>query len=302
MLRDERHHRLAVAIAVAALLFSSSALGQDADQEADQEAKQEAEDTHSYEDEGPALPKGMTLDETLDRAEEEPPDDYPQTVPDDHVYAFLLGEHLEYRFRGTETPDQIGWELQGWFGGDLNKLWWKHDAEFVYESPAAVESETDVLYSRLITPFWNAQAGIQYANEWGLSDGDYEDRWSGVIGIQGMAPGMFEIDVAAYVSQDFDFTFSLEAEYDIRITQRLVLQPLTELSFAAQDIPERGIGAGMTDMNVDLRLRYEILREFAPYIGGRWQSDLFETAQRTRDAGGDPSQWMLIGGIRFAIL
>ncbi len=104
-----------------------------------------------------------------------------------------------------------------------------------------------------------------------------------------------------YLSEDVDVTFVLEAEYDLRITQRLVVQPRTELGFAAQDIPERGIGAGMTDAVVDLRLRYEIKREFAPYVGGRFQALVGETADRAEEAGQDAIRLFVIAGVRFAV-
>lgn len=269
------------------------------DRETEEDDDSSSKDDDSNYD-GPALPEGETLDETLDRAAEPPPDDYPEPVPDDQVYAFLLGEQLEYRFGGPRKPDHLGLELQGWFGGDYNKLWWKNESEGAFQIPRGLEAETDLLYSRLITPFWNAQIGVQYANEW-MAD-SYEDRWSGVLAVQGLAPGKFEVDASMYVSQHANVTFELETEYELRFTQRLVLQPLAELGVSTQDIPERTIGAGVTDVVVDLRLRYEIKREFAPYLGGRWHALVGETADRTEAAGGERSRLFLLGGFRFAIL
>ncbi len=183
---------------------------------------------------------------------------------------FTLFEQLEYRFATDDRRDRLGWDAQGWMGGDFNKFWWKNEGEALFDGADEGETETDLLYSRLITPFWNFQLGAQYANEW--QPDNYEDRWSGVIALEGLAPYKFELDNSLYISEHGDLTFALEAEYDIRITQRLVLQPRAELSFAFQDIPERELGAGMTDVTLDLRLRYEIKREFAPYIGVRYQT------------------------------
>src|SRR5690606_26054241 len=104
----------------------------------------------------------------------------------------------------------------------FNKFWWKNEGEAVFDGRDEGETETDLLYSRLITPFWNFQVGAQYANEWG--EESYKDRWSGVIALQGLAPYKFEIDNSLYISEHGDVTFAFEAEYDIRITQRLVLQ------------------------------------------------------------------------------
>jgi len=246
----------------------------------------------------PPLPEGMTLDEMLDRAESPPPAGYPDAVPDDRLYVFTLFEQLEYRVADDDTPDHLGWEAQGWIGGDFNKFWWKNEGEAVFEGPDEGETETDLLYSRLITPFWNFQIGVQYANQW--STQDYGDRWSGVVALQGLAPYKFELDNALYVSEDGDVTLELEGEYDIRVTQRLVLQPRAELGFSFQDVPERDLGAGMTDANLDLRLRYEIKREFAPYIGIRYGFLVGGTRNLAEAAGRDTEQLYFVAGVRFA--
>lgn len=247
----------------------------------------------------PAIPEGMTLDEVFDYAESPPRDDFPPPVLDDELFTFTLIEQFEYRIAtGDDTSDRLGWETQGWIGGDFNKFWWKNEGEAVFDGPDEGETETDLLYSRSITPFWNFQVGAQYANEWN-PDG-YEDRWSGVIALQGLAPYKFELDNSLYISEDGDFTFALEAEYNIHITQRLVLRPRAELGFAFQDIPDRHLGAGMTDANLDLRLRYEIKREFAPYIGVRYQTLIGETGNIAEAAGRDSGQLFFLAGVRFA--
>ncbi len=192
----------------------------------------------------------------------------------------------------------LGWEAWGWIGGDFNKFWWKNEGEAVFEGPDEGETETDLLYSRPVTPFWSFQIGVQYANEWTADD--YEDRWSGVIAFQGVAPLEVELDASLYVSEDSDATVELEAEYDLRITQRLVLQPRAEIGIAAQDIPERNLGAGITDTDLDLRLRYEIKREFAPYIGIRCRFLVGETGNIAEASGTDTEQLFFLAGLRFA--
>lgn len=246
-----------------------------ADRPSHQVSAREHRDAMTPEVESPALPEGMTLDEVLDYAAGPPPEHYPAPLSDDKLYMFTLIEQLEYRIADDSTRDRLGWEAQGWIGGDTNKFWWKNEGEAVFESKDEGETETDLLYSRLISPFWNLQIGAQYANEW--SSDEYEDRWSGVIALQGLAPYKFELDNSLYISEDGDVTYELEAEYNVYMTQRLILQPRTELGVAAQDIPSRELGAGITDISLDLRLRYEIKREFAPYIGIRYQSLLGET-------------------------
>lgn len=248
--------------------------------------------------ETPPLPQGMTLDEVLDRAASPPPQEYPDPVPDDQSYLFTMFDQLEYRAALDESRGPLGWEAQGWFGGDFQKFWWKNEGEAVFEGEDEGESETDLLYSRLISPFWNAQVGVQYANGW-TSD-SYEDRWSGVIALQGLVPYKFELDNSVYVSEEGDFTVEIEAEYDLRITQRLVLQPRWGLSFAFQDIPERSLGAGMTSADLDLRLRYEFRRELAPYVGIRYGFLVGETDEIAETMGRDTSQTYLLGGLRLA--
>jgi len=246
----------------------------------------------------PPLPEGMTLDEVFDYAETPPPSDYPDTVPDDKLYLFTMFEQFEYRTTSSTMPDHLGWEAQGWFGRDFGKFWWKNEAEVMFAEASEGESETDLLYSRLFTPFWNLQAGVQYANEW-ITD-EYEDRWSGVLALQGLAPYKFEMDNSLYLSENGNITLAMETEYDLRITQRLVAQPLAAMAVAFQDIPERGLGAGITDVNLDLRLRYEIKREFAPYIGIRSHFLVGETKDIAASAGEDTGQTLFFSGLRFA--
>ncbi|MBL37636.1 MAG: copper resistance protein CopB [Xanthomonadales bacterium] len=247
----------------------------------------------------PAIPPDMTLQEVFEAAESPPPADFPEPVPDDKLYAFTLFDQLEYRAATDDsTADSLGWEAQGWIGGDFNKFWWKNEGEAVFDGPNGGETETDLLYSRLITPFWNVQAGVQYANEW--HEDDYEDRWSGVVALQGLAPYKFELDNSLYLSEDGDATLAIEAEYDIRITQRLVLQPRAEIGFAFQDISERSLGAGMTDVTFDLRLRYEIRREFAPYVGIRSSFLVGETENIAEAGGEDSDDFFFMAGLRFA--
>jgi copper resistance protein B len=177
-----------------------------------------------------ALPEGTTLEDVLEYAERGKPDDLPDPVMDHQIRTFVLFEQLEYRVDADSGPNQLGWESQGWIGYDFDKFWWKNEGEAAFDGPDDGESETDFLYSRLITPFWSLQFGAQYANEW--SRGEYTDRWSGVIALQGLAPYKFEFDNSLYISEEGDVTFELEVEYDVRLTQRLVLQPRAEVGLS----------------------------------------------------------------------
>jgi copper resistance protein B len=247
--------------------------------------------------EQPSVPVGMTLDEVLARAAEPPPSDFPLALHDDPVRSFALVEQFEQRFI-EEGRDVLGLEAQGWVGKDYNKFWWKLESEAGFDGTDEGEVEIDLLYSRLVAPFWSLQAGVQLASEWQSSES--EERWSAVAGVQGVAPGQFELDNALYLSEDGDLTATFEAEFDMRITQRLVLQPRTELQLAAQDVDERALGAGLTDVLFDLRLRYELRRRFAPYVGVRYQTLTGETKNLADGAGGNTEDFALLVGLRLA--
>lgn len=209
---------------------------------------------------------------------------------DDQIYTFFQMDQNEYRL--SDEDDAYAWEAQGWIGTDYDKLAVKTEGVQVIDG-SLEEAEVQVLYSRLVTGFFDAQVGVRY---------DFKpdpDRAYAVLGFQGLAPQFFEIDTALFVSEEGDVSARLEAEYELLITQRLVLQPVVELNIAAQEVEELGIGSGLTDIEVGLRLRYEIMREFAPYIGVNYERDLFNTADFTREEGEDVDDLSFVAGVRF---
>ena len=200
----------------------------------------------------------------------------------------IMFDRLEARVAGGE--DRYLWDAQGWYGGDYDRLWLKSEGEGAFDGE--VESaEMQALWSHAIGPFFDLQAGLRY-------DLEPDSRGHAVFGLQGLAPYMFEVDAAAFLSDEGDLTARMEAEYDHRITQRLILQPHVEVALAAQDIPDRGIGAGISSVETGLRLRYEFAREFAPYVGVGYEARLGETADRARAAGEDPDRFSLLLGLR----
>ncbi len=202
---------------------------------------------------------------------------------------FVITDRFEYQ--SGDGEDTFLWDAQGWYGSDINKLWIKTEGEYSFEEDTVEDAEIQALWSRAISPFFDFQAGVRY---------DFEPSGlaHGVIGLQGLAPYWFELDAAAFVSEKGDITASVEAEYEMLFTQRLILQPRLELGFSFQDIPERETGSGFTDLSAGLRLRYEIKREFAPYIGFAWQRSLVDTADFARLSGGDVSRTVFTLGIR----
>lgn len=204
---------------------------------------------------------------------------------------FAQVERLEYR---TKAGDDVAlWDGQAWYGGDRNKIWVKTEGEFSIGDNAFEEGEIQALWSRAMTPFFDFQMGIRQDFASG-----HDDTYA-VVGIQGLAPYWFEIDGAIFVSDDGDVTAKFEAEYELLLTQRLILQPRSELSFAAQMIDEKSLGSGLSKAEMGLRLRYEFTREFAPYIGVSWERSIGETADFLRAESENPSAVSFVAGLRL---
>ena len=202
----------------------------------------------------------------------------------------VLIERLEARIATDGGEDGYVWDAQGWYGGDINRFVLKTEGEGTFGG-ALEDAEIQALYSRAIGPFFDLQAGVRF-------DPEPDSRTHIVVGVQGLAPYMFHVDGALFLSDRGDLTARVEAEYDQKITQRLILQPRIEAEFSAQDIPEREIGAGISKVEPGLRLRYEIVREFAPYIGIEYEAKLGETADIARANGEDPDGLKAVIGLR----
>lgn len=213
---------------------------------------------------------------------------------DNETMYYLIAEKLEYRSQPGINP--IMWEVQGYIGKSLNKFWFKsHGEALTTENGADVEFQG--LYSRAIGPYFDVQAGLRY--DLAYEGGDNLSRGFAVIGLQGMAPYFFHVDGGMFISEEGDISASIEAEYDLLFTQRLIGQSIFETSVALQDVPEWGVGSGLNNIGLGFRLRYEIKREFAPYIGINWERKLGGTADMAQAAGGEASSLSLLGGLRM---
>ncbi len=203
--------------------------------------------------------------------------------------AAFVADRIETGF--SEGDESYLWDVQGWYGGDIHRLWLKSEGEGLFDGSAEAV-ELQALYSRAVTPFFDLQAGLRYDVR------PDPERAHLVLGMQGLAPYLFEVDAAAFLSDEGDLTARIEGEYDLRITRRLLLQPRLELEVAAQDVPELAIGSGFSSVEAGLRLRYEVRRELAPYVGVGWERKLGSTEELARDAGDDASGWRIILGLR----
>jgi len=204
------------------------------------------------------------------------------------AYRVLIDE-LEARIQSGR--DGYAWDAQAWYGGAINRLWIKTEGEGTFgESPE--RAEIQALWSRAIDPWFNVQAGVRH---------DFRpspQRHYLVLGIQGLAPYWFEIDAAMFLSNRGDVSARFEAEYDQRITQRLIFQPRIDLDFSLQNVPELGLGSGLSSAGAGLRLRYEFVPEFAPYVGVHYERAFGDTAGFRRAAGREVGGWSLLLGVR----
>ena len=207
---------------------------------------------------------------------------------DDPFLTMIIVDQLEYR--DADSGSLQTWDAQGWLGRDFRKLWIKTDGERT--GGGTEEGELQFLYSKTVARYWDFQMGVRQ---------DFKpspERTWVAIGFQGLAPYFFEIDTALFIGESGRTALRLEAEYELLFTQRLILTPEIETNFFGKSDPQIGIGSGLSDVEVGLRLRYEIRREFAPYIGVNWSRVFGNTADFAKSAGQSTSDTQLTIGLR----
>ncbi|MFC1312543.1 MAG: copper resistance protein B [gamma proteobacterium symbiont of Ctena orbiculata] len=209
-------------------------------------------------------------------------------MDDDPILTKVMIGQFEKRYNDGEDPLIL--EADAWIGKDLHKAWFKIDAEQV--DGKLEEFEIQALYSRAVDPYWDLQIGWKHN-----SKPKPDSNWL-ALGFKGLAPYWFEVDAAAFVSDSGQVNLRLGAEYELMLTQRWVLSPEAEVNFYTKDDDAREIGSGLSDTQLGLRLRYEIKREFAPYIGVNWTRKYGGTADHARSAGEDTNDVQLVAGIR----
>jgi len=174
------------------------------------------------------------------------------------IFNHFKAERLEYE--GNENLSLFKWDVQNWIGNDKHKLWLKTEGDYVSEQNIFGRADLQLLYSRNISTFWDFQIGARRAFE-------PERTYDAVIGFQGLAPYFIEVESAMFITDNGNVLGRLGLGYELLLTQRLILQPRIEVNVAASDIGNRGVKAGVTEFETGVRLRYEIEREFAPYLG-----------------------------------
>jgi copper resistance protein B len=218
--------------------------------------------------------------------------EHDQPVMDREIFAHFILNQNEGRFDRLDFVNTLyRWEGEGWIGTDYNKFWVKTEGKVA--GGKVEDGQQEFLYARAITTYFNLQTGLR-------SDLDSRPtrNWA-AAGIEGLAPYFFEIGLTGYVSTEGHLAARAEASYDLLITNRLILQPQVELNFYTKLDPARGVGAGLSDIDAGLRLRYEITRKFAPYIGVSYDGKFGQTASFARQEGDTVHDVRVLAGIRL---
>ena len=215
-------------------------------------------------------------------------DDAGAEMDDDPLLLTVVLDQMETRDAAGDST--LSWAGEGWLGKDLHKIWFKTDGERTAGKTDAAELQ--FLYSKAIARYWDFQLGVRH---------DFKPSPSRswvAIGFKGLAPYFFDIDAAAFIGESGRIALRFEVEYALLITQRLILTPDIEINLYGQNDPDVGIGSGLSDIEAGLRLRYEIRRQFAPYIGVNWTRLFGNTADFANIAGRDTSEAQLVIGLR----
>lgn len=215
------------------------------------------------------------------------------------IRTFILAEQLEIHANATERPLDV--ELISWIGGDYNRLFLRVQGEQSTRKANGGDLQGDVLYGRLITPFWSAVAGarVDTRQRTGVQSDGRLTRGMLSVGFIGLAPGWFEMEPTLLISDQGDVSIEVESSFDLLFTQRLIMQPWLEFNAAVQSVREIGVGAGLNDVEIGARMRYEIRRKFAPYVGVSLLRRTGATAAIAHDLGERRSVGIITAGLRL---
>ena len=241
-------------------------------------APADARDPHAYSD-------GYVLDSGIYAM----PGTRQLRLADEHSFGSVLFDRLERV--GNQDVNATSYDAQAWFGRDYNRLVVKAEGEV--SKGKLQDARTELLWGHAIAPYWDTQLGARY------DSGTGPDRSWLAFGFQGLAPYWFETSATAYVGGSGRTALRLEAEYEILLTQKLILQPRVEVNLYGKDDDAREIGSGLSTGVAGLRLRYEISRQFAPYIGVERASKYGKTADMARASGESTAETLWVAGVRF---
>lgn len=208
---------------------------------------------------------------------------------DDPLLTYFKADQFE--LRDTNGGSVFVWEFDAWLGKDLNKFWIKSEGERIKGETES--SEIDLLYSIGVSSYWDFQLGLRHEFKPDSSENSLG------VGFLGTAPYLFEVDASLFVNEDDLFNARLEVEYEYLFSQQLVLIPNLEMSLYSDEDEARGIGSGLSNVELGLRLHYEFIREISPYIGINYEKKFGDSADFISDAGEDVSDTQLLAGVSF---
>jgi len=209
-------------------------------------------------------------------------------MDDSHRFGTLRFDELEWR--GASGQQAAAWDAQGWYGGDSDKAWLKTEGLHTDRWTAAT---AELLWDRVVSPWWSAQVGVR--GDFGTGP---SRSWL-ALGLQGVAPFMVDTEATFYVADSGRTAARVKMEYDLYLTQRLVVQPKAEVNAYGKRDRARALGSGVSDLELGARLRYEVRRELAPYIGIDWSRMFGTTADLARADGRDAHDLQLTAGVKF---
>ena len=221
----------------------------------------------------------------------------PLPVEDSMFHYFPLFDLLEYRY-SSSGPDMFVWDFAGWFGGDYNRLWVKTEGRQMLSQGSRGEGDLQLLYGRLIAPFWDFQIGARARQNLGAGFRG-NTRTYAVIGLQGLAPGNFDVEPSIYISDRGEVSGEITISADLYLTQRLILQPRFQGEVTIQGDPRFETGKGGTEIDMGVRLRYDIRREVQPYIGVSWLRSFGPNARIASEAGESYDRIAFVAGVQF---
>jgi copper resistance protein B len=207
----------------------------------------------------------------------------------DDTETFGMALFDQFEWRDADGSNAFAWDGRAWYGDDYDKALLKTEGERIGDDNAG---SAELLWDHVISRWWSLQGGV--AHDFGAGP----SRTWATFGVQGLAPYWFEVEALMYVGEQGRTAARFSTEYEMFLTQRLVLQPKLELDLYGKDDVANGIGSGLSDAEVGLRLRYEIRREFAPYIGVVWSRQFGATADLVRDRGDDAQDVQFVVGLR----
>ena len=223
------------------------------------------------------------------------PEGWPPPVNDQEHRLFTLVDVLEYRPKtgGGGSTSDYRWDVEGWYGGDYNRLWFKSSGQKDTAFKADYDVDFQLLYGRFIQKYYDFQIGPRVETQ--TFRGRNVTRGLGAIGIEGLVPYNYALEATTFIDQNGAVSARLTLTKDLLLTERLIFQTRFETNAAIQRVEEFTTGSGLNNLEFGMRLRYEIRREFAPYVGISLDRSFGETATLVRQDGGTPSQ------IRFAV-